>query len=331
MGDKLVNIKNLTLYFPSADGEVQVLRGVDLHINKGEILGLVGESGSGKSLTSLAVMGLVPKPRGKMEGEIFYQGRDLLATSAEEMRVLRGKSISMIFQEPMTSLNPVYTIGDQIIEAILAHERISKKKALERATELLHKVGVPAPEERVNSYPHQLSGGMRQRAMIAMALSCSPELLIADEPTTALDVTIQAQILDLIVHLQKNSGMSVLLITHALGVVAETADRVAVMYGGHIVETATTKELFDRPMHPYTLGLLRSIPRIDKSVPSLSAIPGMIPAPRDFSVGCKFSSRCTLVAERCLNEEPELLSVSPGHFSRCWRTDEIKDLKEEAH
>jgi oligopeptide/dipeptide ABC transporter ATP-binding protein len=238
------------------------------------------------------------------------------------MRALRGKSISMIFQEPMTSLNPVYTIGEQIIEAIRAHEEISKAKALERTVELLRKVGVPAPEDRVNSYPHQLSGGMRQRAMIAMALSCSPELLIADEPTTALDVTIQAQILDLIIQLQKDSGMSVLLITHALGVVAETADRVAVMYGGHIVETATTKDLFDRPMHPYTLGLMRSIPRIDKSVSSLSAIPGMVPAPRDFPAGCKFSSRCARADERCLNEEPELLSVAPGHFSRCWRKEE---------
>ena len=324
MAEKLLEIKGLSLSFPSANGNVQVLRGVDLHINKGEVLGLVGESGSGKSLTSLAVMGLVPKPHGEMGGSIFYRERDLLTAPEKELRALRGKSISMIFQEPMTSLNPVYTIGDQIVEAIQTHENATRGEALHRAAELLQKVGIPAPEERVRSYPHQLSGGMRQRAMIAMALSCSPELLIADEPTTALDVTIQAQILDLLVHLQQNSDMSVLLITHALGVVAETADRVAVMYAGRIVETATTKELFDNPQHPYTLGLLRSIPRIDKSVTSLTAIPGMIPAPWDLPKGCAFSGRCGFAEERCFEEEPELSAVFQEHFSRCWKTGRLE-------
>ena len=327
--EEKLQVKDLTISFRTSAGKVQAVRDISFDLYKGETLAIVGESGSGKSLTSLAVMGLVPKPHGRIEGNIFYHGRDLLTVPAVEMRALRGKSISMIFQEPMTSLNPVYTIGEQIVEAIRTHEDVSKEKAFERAVELLRRVGVPAPEERVKSYPHQLSGGMRQRAMIAMALSCSPELLIADEPTTALDVTIQAQILDLILQLQKNSGMSVLLITHALGVVAETADRVAVMYGGHIVEIAATKELFERPMHPYTLGLLRSIPRIDKNVDSLYAIPGMVPAPRDFPVGCKFAGRCSEANRDCFEEEPELLEVAPGHFSRCRRTHGTGERKEE--
>lgn len=329
MDEKLIDIRGLTLNFPSTDGEIQVLRGIDLHINKGEILGLVGESGSGKSLTSLAVMGLVPKPHGKMEGNIFYHERDLIKASADEMRALRGKNISMIFQEPMTSLNPVYTIGAQITESIRCHEAVSQKEALARAEVLLKKVGVPVPGEWIRNYPHQLSGGMRQRVMIAMALSCSPELLIADEPTTALDVTIQAQILDLLLQLQRDSGMSVLLITHALGVVAETADRVAVMYAGRVVEIASTKDLFNNPLHPYTLGLLRSIPRIDKSVSSLFTIPGMVPSPKELPVGCKFSSRCVFADKHCFEEEPELTAAAYGHSSRCWKTEKLESQKEE--
>ncbi|MDR1732271.1 MAG: ABC transporter ATP-binding protein [Synergistaceae bacterium] len=324
MPNNLVDIQGLTLAFPSPGGPVRVLRGVDLHIEKGEILGLVGESGSGKSLTSLAVMGLVPRPHSGLEGHIFYRGRDILNVPEKEIRTLRGKNISMIFQEPMTSLNPVYTVGDQIAEAIRTHERLSRPEALERAVDLLRKVGVPAPEKRIKSYPHQLSGGMRQRVMIAMALSCSPDLLIADEPTTALDVTIQAQILDLILHLQKATGMAVLLITHALGVVAETADRVAVMYAGNIVESASTKALFSSPGHPYTLGLLQSIPRIDRQVESLCAIPGMVPSPKDLGEGCKFASRCAFAADFCFEEEPALTEIAPKHFSRCWKPDFVK-------
>lgn len=320
MAERLIDIQDLRLSFPSSDGDLQVLRGVNLHVNKGEVLGLVGESGSGKSLTSLSIMGLLPKPYSGLSGRIIYRGNDLLMIPNKEMRNLRGDSISMIFQEPMTSLNPVYTVGTQIVEAIRTHEDIPREEAWDRAIELLRGVGVPAPEDRVKSFPHQLSGGMRQRVMIAMALSCSPELLIADEPTTALDVTIQAQILDLIVNLQKQIGMSVLLITHALGVVAETADRVAVMYAGNIVESAAAAELFDHPMHPYTLGLLHSIPRIDKSVDALFTIPGMAPSPKELGQGCNFASRCQLVSDICLASEPELTERAPGHFSRCWRT-----------
>lgn len=328
MTEKLVDIQGLSLGFPFPGGEVAVLRNVDLHIGKGEILGLVGESGSGKSMTSLAVMGLIPKPHGSVKGRILYRGQDLLKASPKEMRSIRGKSISIIFQEPMTSLNPVYTVGDQIVEAILTHDKISRSDALDRAIELLKKVGVPAAEQRVKNYPHQFSGGMRQRVMIAMALSCSPELLIADEPTTALDVTIQAQILDLLLHLQKMTGMSVLLITHALGVVAETAKRVAVMYAGNIVETAPTAELFRRPQHPYSLGLLRSIPRIDRELDSLFNIPGMVPSPQNFVAGCKFADRCSLAVPYCFEHEPALNPVGPDHFSRCWKTGEIKSREE---
>jgi peptide/nickel transport system ATP-binding protein/oligopeptide transport system ATP-binding protein len=322
---RLLDIRALTLDFPSREGTVRVLRGVDLHVEKGEVLGLVGESGSGKSLTSLAVMGLVPRPHNGMGGHIFYRGRNILNAPEKELRALRGKSVSMIFQEPMTSLNPVYTVGAQIAEAIETHEKVTRPEAIARAVDFLRKVGVPAPEKRVKSYPHQLSGGMRQRVMIAMALSCSPDLLIADEPTTALDVTIQAQILDLISHLQKMTGMSMLLITHALGVVAETSDRVAVMYAGNIVESAPTESLFSAPAHPYTLGLLRSIPRIDRCRDSLFAIPGMVPSPRDLARarGCRFVSRCSFSVGRCFDEEPELTEIAPKHFSRCWKTKEI--------
>lgn len=320
MTSRLIDVQDLRLSFPSPDGDLQVLRGVNLHIDKGEIVGLVGESGSGKSLTSLSIIGLLPKPYRGLSGRITYREGDLMAMPESTLRGLRGNSISMIFQEPMTSLNPVYTVGKQITEAIRTHEDVSREDAWGRAVELLRKVGVPAPGDRVKNFPHQLSGGMRQRVMIAMALSCSPELLIADEPTTALDVTIQAQILDLIVNLRRQTGMSVLLITHALGVVAETADRVAVMYAGNIVESASTAELFDHPTHPYTLGLLSSIPRIDKSVDTLHTIPGMVPSPRELGQGCAFAGRCVLAADICFGSEPELTEHAPGHFSRCWRT-----------
>ena len=317
----LLTIRNLHTYFFTDEGVAKAVDGVDLELKEGGTLGVVGESGCGKSVTALSVMRLIPDPPGKItQGEILFAGTNLLDLSEAEMRKIRGRSISMIFQEPMTSLNPVFQIGDQISEVLRLHEGMSRREAWDRSIEMLKMVGIPSPERRVQEYPHQLSGGMRQRAMIAMALACSPKLMIADEPTTALDVTIQAQILELINRLQKDKGMSVILITHNLGVIAETAQKVAVMYAGRIVEYAEVKPIFGNPMHPYTQGLLKSIPRLDEDhirKARLEAIPGLVPSLLELPKGCKFSNRCKYVFEKC-GEEPHLIEAEPGHLVRCW-------------
>jgi peptide/nickel transport system ATP-binding protein len=317
----LLTIRNLHTYFFSDEGVAKAVDGVDLELKEGGTLGVVGESGCGKSVTALSVMRLIPDPPGKItEGEILFGGTNLLKLSEAEMRRIRGRSISMIFQEPMTSLNPVFQIGDQISEVLRLHEGLSRKEAWDRSVEMLKLVGIPSPERRVQEYPHQLSGGMRQRAMIAMALACSPKLMIADEPTTALDVTIQAQILELMNRLQKDKGMSVILITHNLGVIAETAQKVAVMYAGRVVEYAEVKPIFGNPMHPYTQGLLKSIPRLDEEharKARLEAIPGLVPSLLELPPGCKFSNRCKYVFEKCM-KEPQLTEAAPGHMVRCW-------------
>ena len=294
--------------------------GVDFDILPGEVLGLVGESGSGKSVTALSILRLIPDPPGKIiAGSILYKGRDLLKLSWKEIRDIRGKEISMIFQEPMTSLNPVFTIGKQLMEVVLEHENVSKKEAFDRSVEMLELVGIPDPASRMNDYPHQYSGGMRQRVMIAMALACGPSLLIADEPTTALDVTIQAQILELMLKIkEERKDAAILLITHNLAVVAETCNRVMVMYGGKIQEIAPVKELFKNPQHPYTRGLLASLPVVDgEKQRRLRTIPGNVPSILDLPVGCKFVTRCTERLEKCETIEPELLETSPGHWVRC--------------
>jgi peptide/nickel transport system ATP-binding protein/oligopeptide transport system ATP-binding protein len=317
----LLTIRNLHTYFFTDEGVAKAVDGVDLELKEGGTLGVVGESGCGKSVTALSVMRLIPDPPGKItQGEILFGGTNLLDLSEAAMRKIRGRSISMIFQEPMTSLNPVFQIGDQISEVLRLHEGMSRKAAWDRSVEMLKLVGIPSPERRVQEYPHQLSGGMRQRAMIAMALACSPKLMIADEPTTALDVTIQAQILELINRLQKDKGMSVILITHNLGVIAETAQKVAVMYAGRIVEYTEVKPIFGNPMHPYTQGLLKSIPRLDQDharKARLEAIPGLVPSLLELPPGCKFSNRCKYVFEKCV-EEPQLIEAEPGHMVRCW-------------
>jgi len=317
----LLTIRNLHTYFFTDEGVAKAVDGVDLELKEGGTLGVVGESGCGKSVTALSVMRLIPDPPGKItQGEILFAGTNLLDLSEAEMRKIRGRSISMIFQEPMTSLNPVFQIGDQISEVLRLHEGLSRREAWDRSIEMLKLVGIPSPERRVQEYPHQLSGGMRQRAMIAMALACSPKLMIADEPTTALDVTIQAQILELMNRLQREKGMSVILITHNLGVIAETAQKVAVMYAGRIVEYAEVKPIFGNPMHPYTQGLLKSIPRLDEDharKARLEAIPGLVPSLLELPKGCKFSNRCKYVFEKC-GEEPQLIEAEPGHLVRCW-------------
>jgi peptide/nickel transport system ATP-binding protein len=317
----LLTIRNLHTYFFTDEGVAKAVDGVDLELKEGGTLGVVGESGCGKSVTALSIMRLIPDPPGKItQGEILFAGRNLLDLSEAEMRKIRGRSISMIFQEPMTSLNPVFQIGDQISEVLRLHEGMSRRGAWDRSIEMLKIVGIPSPERRVQEYPHQLSGGMRQRAMIAMALACSPKLMIADEPTTALDVTIQAQILELMNRLQRDKGMSVILITHNLGVIAETAQKVAVMYAGRIVEYTEVKPIFGNPMHPYTQGLLKSIPRLDEDhtrKARLEAIPGLVPSLLELPKGCKFSNRCKYVFEKC-GEEPQLIEAKPGHLVRCW-------------
>ena len=294
-------------------------------MDKGEILAVVGESGSGKSVTSLSVMGLIRDPGRVAGGEILFNGENLLKKSTKEMQAVRGDKISMIFQEPMTSLNPVYRVKDQIMETILTHTTMNKKEALKRAIEMLDLVGIPAPEQRVNDYPHQMSGGMRQRVMIAMALACDPELLIADEPTTALDVTIQAQILDLINRLREKLGMAVLLITHDLGVVAETADKVVVMYCGRVVEQATVEQLFTKPLHPYTQGLLDSIPKMDEDRERLYMIKGIVPDPIHLPKGCSFADRCDKCMEKCREHMPKLSVTEDGRKVRCFLvSDEVE-------
>jgi oligopeptide/dipeptide ABC transporter ATP-binding protein len=317
----LLEIQDLETHFVTDAGTVRAVDGVSLTIRKGETLGVVGESGCGKSVTALSVLRLIPNPPGKIVGgKILLDGRNLLDLREDEMRKVRGASISMIFQEPMTSLNPVFTVGDQIAEGIRLHQRLSKRDSWNKAIEMLRLVRIPDADRRVKEYPHQMSGGMRQRVMIAMALSCNPHLLIADEPTTALDVTIQAQILELLNQLKAELGMAVMLITHDLGVVADTAARVAVMYAGRVVEQAPVLELFTNPLHPYTQGLLNSIPRIEKAErrPRLQAIPGMVPDLLDLPRGCKFQARCTKVFDACRGEEPQLKPMgAANHIVRC--------------
>jgi oligopeptide/dipeptide ABC transporter ATP-binding protein len=316
----LLSIRGLRTYFDTEAGVAKAVDGVDLEILAGEVLGLVGESGSGKSVTALSVLRLIPSPPGRIvSGEIEFKGRNLLGLSWEEIRKVRGSEISMIFQEPMTSLNPVFTIGMQVTEVILQHEQVSQEEANRRAVDILTEVGIPDAARRMTQYPHHLSGGMRQRVMIAMALVLNPDLLIADEPTTALDVTIQAQILDLMLQLKaRRPGAAILLITHNLAVVAETCDRVAVMYGGKIQEVAPVQRLFDNPLHPYTQGLLGSIPTVDgPRAKRLTVIPGTVPSILDMPRGCKFVTRCPHRFEPCPDIEPELLEVEPDHLVRC--------------
>ena len=314
----LLSVKNLSTEFPVKKGIVRAVEDVSFDVDQGEILAIVGESGSGKSVTSLSIMGLLAEPGHVAGGSLEFEGKDLATLSEKQYRELRGNDMAMIFQEPMTSLNPVYRVGNQIVEAIRTHEKVSKAEAKDRAVDLLRKVGIPSPEARIDDYPHQMSGGMRQRVMIAMALSCNPKLLIADEPTTALDVTIQAQILDLLRRLRDDTGMAVLLITHDLGVVSETADRVVVMYCGQVVEEAEVRTLFDHPMHPYTLGLLKSIPRLeDDDSKRLYMIKGMVPNPLEMPPGCHFSDRCDSCMDICRTKVPELVDVD-GHKVRCF-------------
>ncbi len=319
MSEKLVDIRNLRTHFYTEDGVVPAVDGVNLFIKRGETLGVVGESGCGKSVTSLSIMRLIPNPPGRIvEGEILFEGEDIVKKSESEMRKIRGNDISMIFQEPMTSLNPVYTIGDQIAEAVELHQGLTHKEAIDKSVEMLRLVGIPLPERRVKEYPHQLSGGMRQRVMIAMALSCNPKLLIADEPTTALDVTIQAQILELMKKLKKELGMAIMLITHDLGVVAEMAERVVVMYGGKVVEEGDVVSIFKAPLHPYTEGLLKSIPRLDRADGVLHVIEGVVPNPLHLPHGCRFNPRCPYVFDKCKESQPVLEQVAPGRFVACF-------------
>jgi len=323
MADPLLVIEDLKTHFFTEDAVVRAVDGVSFEVRPGETLAVVGESGSGKSVTALSILRLVPQPPGRIvSGSIRFKGRNLLELNDAGMRAIRGKEISMIFQEPMTSLNPVYTCGEQIIETVVLHERVDRKAARVRAIEMLKLVGIPAAEQRVDEYPHQMSGGMRQRVMIAMALACRPSILIADEPTTALDVTIQAQILELLERLQQELGMAVILITHDLGVVAETADRVAVMYAGQLVEYCDVRAAFRRPLHPYTAGLQASLPKLGVKQDRLRVIPGNVPNPARFPQGCRFHPRCPVMQERCM-KDPPLLAFGDGHRSRCWRSDEI--------
>ena len=321
MGERLLDIRGLKTHFKTDDGMVRAVDGVDLTIDRGETLGVVGESGCGKTVTAMTVLKLIQMPPGEIvAGSILWQGRDLVPLGPDEMRPLRSKEIAIIFQEPMTSLNPVYTVGQQIAETIRLHEGLNKRDATDRAIEMLRLVHIPTPERRVHDYPHQFSGGMRQRVMIAMALSCSPKLLIADEPTTALDVTIQAQILDLLTEMKSRFGMAIMLITHAMGVVAETAQRVVVMYAGRVVEEATVERLFASPLHPYTQGLIRSIPRIDKDAGKqarLEAIGGAVPSLIEPPPGCRFAPRCKFAQPKCTDAVPELRAVEAGHKVAC--------------
>jgi peptide/nickel transport system ATP-binding protein len=319
--ERLLEIRRLQTEFVTDDGVVRAVDGVDLAVDRGETVGVVGESGCGKTVTALSVLKLIPMPPGRIAGgQILWRGRDLVPLRPQDMQDIRSKEIAIIFQEPMTSLNPVYTIGDQISEVIRLHEGLGRRAALERAVDMLRLVHIPNPDRRVRDYPHQFSGGMRQRVIIAMALSCSPALLIADEPTTALDVTIQAQILELLAEIKSRLGMAIMLITHAMGVVAETAQRVAVMYAGKVVEEAPVEQLFAKPSHPYTQGLIRSIPRIDATATRrrrLESIAGMVPSPLDPLPGCRFAPRCPFARADCIEAVPALREIAPGHKVAC--------------
>ncbi|MGQ9669984.1 MAG: ABC transporter ATP-binding protein [Desulfosoma sp.] len=320
----LLHVDHLCTFFFTDRGTIRAVDDVSFSLESGKTLALVGESGCGKSVTALSIMRLIPTPPGRIvSGRILFEGVDLLQLSEPEMRHVRGNKISMIFQEPMTSLNPVFRVGDQIAEVLELHQKLSRKDALDRAVELLRMVGIPSAASRLRDYPHQMSGGMRQRVMIAMALACNPRILIADEPTTALDVTIQAQILELMNDLRRTTGAAILLITHDLGVVAETAEHVEVMYAGRVVEEAPVRDLFHEPLHPYTQGLLRSIPSlVADEKRRLEAIPGVVPSLLALPPGCKFHDRCSIVMDRCFTEEPTLTAWKPGHQVRCWLYDE---------
>lgn len=313
----LLHIENLKTVISSKDGKLVPVDGVDITIPKGKTVGIVGESGCGKSMTAMSVMGLLPNTTHIEEGKILFQDMDLTKLNPKELRKITGDKISIIFQEPMTSLNPVIQVGKQVREAILLHEKVSKEEAKQRVIEIFRQVGIPEPERRYNAYPHQLSGGLRQRVMIGMAMVCNPDLLIADEPTTALDVTIEAQILHLMRQLQKDKGTSIMMITHNLGVVAEICDQVYVMYAGKVVESAEVHELFQNPKHPYTQGLLGALPKMD-SRQRLNSIDGMVPTLKDMPIGCRFAPRCPMATQRCREEQPALMDVAAGHQVRCF-------------
>lgn len=319
-------MKDLRTYFHTEDGIVKAVDGVTFDVYSGETLGIVGESGCGKSVTSLSVMRLLDEKGEIAGGKIIFEGRDVMAIPESQMMKIRGNDMAMIFQEPMTALNPVFTVGFQIMEAILLHQDVNKEQARTMAIDMLRKVGIPEPEKRVDEYPHELSGGMRQRAMIAMALSCNPKLLFADEPTTALDVTIQAQILELMKSLQEQYGMALVMITHDLGVIAEMAQRVVVMYAGKVVEYAEVLTLFKKPRHPYTWGLMNAIPKLDEDKEVLYNIPGVVPDPLDFPDGCRFNTRCPLATDKCRKEEPPLVEVEENHTSACWYVDKLVEM-----
>ena len=319
MSEKLLEVNNLTTKFKNDDGIFTAVNGVSFYVGKGESIGIVGESGCGKSVTSMSIMRLLKEPPAIVNGEVVFEGKSLLELPMSEMRKIRGNDIAMIFQEPMTSLNPVFTCGRQISEALMLHQGLSKQAARERSIEMLRMVGIPLPEKRVDEFPHQLSGGMRQRVMIAMALACHPKLLIADEPTTALDVTIQAQIMELIKDLRKELGMALILITHDLGVVADMAERVIVMYAGDIVEEADVRTIFKNPKHPYTKGLLASIPKLEgEKEEELPVIEGVVPSPAEMPSGCRFGPRCTHCMEKCVQQAPPLIDLGSDHRVRCW-------------
>ena len=329
--EKVLEIEDLKTHFFTRDGVVRAVDGVSYHVLKGETLGVVGESGCGKSVTALSVLRLIAKPGRIVQGKVKMSGRNLLDLSDEEMRSIRGNDVSMIFQEPMTSLNPVLTLGRQISETIMLHQGLSKKDAWDKSVEMLKLVRIPEAERRVHEYPFQMSGGMRRRVMIAMALSCNPKVLLADEPTTALDVTIQAQILHLMLELKEKTGTAIVLITHDLGVVAETCQRVVVMYAGKKVEEATADELFERPLHPYTVGLMKSIPRLDRAATAehpgrLMEIPGMVPSLKNMPPGCAFAPRCSFATERCRREVPDFEMKAGGHYAACFNSDKVAEI-----
>ncbi|MGL6199272.1 MAG: ABC transporter ATP-binding protein [Lachnospiraceae bacterium] len=328
MDKQLLSVDDLRVTFRTPRGNVKAVNELSFYVNKDETLGIVGESGSGKSVTSLSIMGLLNEKTTLVEGKIDFEGEDLLSMSEKKKQTLRGNHISMIFQEPMTSLNPIHKCGNQIMEPILLHQKIKKKEAKERALELLNLIGIPAPEQRFNEYPHQMSGGMRQRIMIAMALACNPKLLIADEPTTALDVTIQAQILELMKDIKKDRNMGIMMITHDLGVVSEMCDRVIVMYTGHVVEQGSIRDIIDSPKHPYTEGLIEAIPKIGDTKEELKSIKGMVPGFDAMPEGCSFHPRCPYAMERCTKAMPELIQLENGQQVRCFKYSTDKESRE---